>query len=189
MSDISPLPIRYLIPRGDEADLEMMDDEIFMDLQDGTGTQFLAETCYGIAVLDCLRIGKDAYILKVRPDMRGMLFSQLKAWYRMCRVYRLTGRPESRLLLTDKIFVQFTTGSTPDQRRLTLGRYMPGAADLDGMEDGVYVLTGKFAEDPIFVVKALELELAVRQAAPVVVALPLPMEEDASVDLIEAEGI
>lgn len=188
MSERVPLPLGLFIPRGDQADLVAVEDEIFLDLRDGTGTQFLAGTCYGMAVRDCLRIGRDAYVLKLRPDMRGLLLSELQAHYRSDRVWRLGGEPKGRVLLTDKVFVRFTSGSGQDQRRAALHAFLPDLEAGIAIEDGVYLLTGKFSMDPIFVAKALELDSAVVRSSPVVMTLPSPPEEVASIDLMTGDA-
>ncbi len=184
MRNTFSLPGRPFIAHGERAVLQQVDDEIFIDLGDGAGTQHLAHTCYGLAVRECLRIGKDCYILKVRPDMRGLLFSQLQEKYNTHRVYRSDGAPDSRVLLTNNIFVRFAPGATLEEKRCCLGRYLPDVAQWEDLEDGVYALTGKFSEDPIILRKVLQFEVAVLRVGLVVVAIPYSLEEVVDVDLL-----
>ena len=159
-----------VLPDGGHEAMDEVDDEVFLDLQDRTGTQHLAATCYGAAVQECLMIDEDAYVLKVRSDMRGLLVSQLRTHYQIYRLFRLPGGPEGKVFPTGRISVRFAPGALPEQRRACLGKYcdVPG----EDVPDGIYGLAGKFAADPISGLRALELEPAILRASPFIVRLP-----------------
>lgn len=184
MTESFSLPIQPFIARGSNGELEPVEDEIFIDLQDGAGTQHLAKTCYGVAVKECLRVGRDAYILKVRPDLRGLLFSELEKNYKTFRVYRPGGDPNRRVLLTDQLFLRFAAETTIEQRQSCLRRYWAGIEQEDDLPNGVYSLTGRFSEDPLFVRQALLLDVAILEVAHVVVAIPCSIDEASMVDLV-----
>ena len=177
-------PIKVFIAHGEHSEPKLVDDEIFIDLGDGAGTQHLAGTCYGIAVQECLRIGKDCYVLKVRPDMGGLLYSQLKENYKTFRLYRSEGAPESRILLTNTIYIRFAPTSTLEERCRCLGRYFPDVAEAEDLEDGVYALQGKFSEDPIAFRDALQFEVDILRVGLVVEVIPYSLKEAESADLL-----
>lgn len=183
----SPHLAKHLILDGQRHDLEDVRDEIFMDLHEGPGTQFLAGTCYGQAVLDCKVIGNDYFILKVRPDLRALLLSQLRKVYMAFRVYRLQSGQRGRVLLTNEVLLQFSRGASPEARRASLQRYFPGAGADEILEDGIYRLAGSFSEDPILVTNALQANPMITAAIPLIVAIPEEFEERGDEDLVSAE--
>lgn len=172
-----PLLAKHLVLSGKHYDLEDVRDEIFLDLREGPGTQFLAQTCYGQAVIDCCVIGSDYYLLKVRPDMKGLLLSQLREVFKAFRVYRFAGSAGSRILLTDEVFIRFDPDAGLEARRTPLKRFFPGVEYEDDLEDGIYRLAGTFSEDPILVSNALQSSPVVLEVIPIVVAVPRPAEE------------
>ena len=159
-------------------DLQLVSDEIFLDLREGPGTQVLAGTCYGQAVLDCRVVGSDYFLLHVRPDMRGLLLSQLKKVYKAFRVYHFRGDTEGRILLTDELVLRFSPAASPEERRESLRRFFPGGVEEANLEDGIYRLSGTFAEDPILVSNALQANSIIVEAAPLIVALPKPLGDE-----------
>ena len=169
---------------GELQDLEPVRDEIYLDLQDGTGTEFLAGTCYGQAVEECLRVQDSGFILKVRRDMRALLLSQLMEKYKAYRVYRLAAQPETRLVPTGDLLVRFSSGASWSQRLLAVQECFFGLEDEEETRDGTFRLTGKFASDPIVACMAIEFNPAIRRVVPLMVAIPSPTEEGVSEDLL-----
>ncbi|MCZ6690581.1 MAG: hypothetical protein O7H41_13365 [Planctomycetota bacterium] len=184
MGDHQVPRIKPFVLGGELQDLEPVRDEIFLDLQDGTGTEFLAGTCYGQAVEECLRVQDSGFILKVRRDMRALLLSQLKQKYKAFRVYRLAGQPESRLVPTGDLLVRFSSEATPSQRLLAVKECFSGLGGEEETRDGTFRLTGKFASDPIVACKAIEFNPAIRQVVPLMEAIPSPSEDGVREDLL-----
>jgi hypothetical protein len=185
MSETSTTYLEPFVPvSGRHHEVEELQDELFLDLHDGTGTQLLAGTCYGVAVKDCHRVGENHYILLVRPEMRALLYSQLCRSYQIFKLHRFRGDRESRMILTENIHVRFVRDATAKERREALEVYftdLPGDGDL---EDGIFTLGGKFAEDPLFVWKDLELDGAVLQASPVCLPVPTSLPGVERADLL-----
>ncbi|MCZ6690582.1 MAG: hypothetical protein O7H41_13370 [Planctomycetota bacterium] len=184
MSDHPPLQLKPFILPWSRAGLEQVDDEIFVRLQEGQDTSPLAGTCYEVAVRECLRIAKDAFILKVRPELRVPLLSQLKEHCQAFRVFRSKGNPGSRILLTDQLSVRFASYATREQLRASLSRYFPGLADGEEPHDGIFQVATTYSGDPMAVSKALELDPLVLQAGPVSVAVAPSRGEEEKVDLL-----
>jgi hypothetical protein len=185
MSESAPTYLEPFVPvSGRHFEVEELQDELFLDLHDGKGTQFLAGTCYGVAVQDCLRVGENHYILKVRPQMRALLYSQLCRHYRVFKLHRFKGDGESRMILTENLSVRFARHATEEERRQSLLLYFPDLPPESEMEDGIYTLRGKFAEDPLFVWKDLELDGTVLQASPVCLGVPTSLPGVEKTDLL-----
>lgn len=177
---------KSLILDGRRYDLEDVKDEIFIDLREGPGTQFLASTCYGQAVLDCRVVGSDYFILKVRSELRALLLTQLREVYKAFRVYRFADQWEGRVLLTDEMLLRFAPGTTHQEKESTLRRYFPNAGEEGEMEDGIYRLSGTFSEDPILVSNALLENPLIMAATPLIVALPRRLEQEAETEMAVA---
>lgn len=171
--------LKPTVPGGGWFDLHEVRDELFMDLTDGTGTHHLATTCYGVAVKECFRIGIDYYILKVRTDLIGILLTELRSSYKVSRLHTLADKPGSRLLLTDKMMVRFVPGTPVDERRSCLEKYCGQFEGDHEIPDGIFLLDGKFLNDPVSAWRAAELESTILRAAPVVLTIPLAIEEEA----------
>jgi hypothetical protein len=165
---------KVIVLNGEPHSLEVVPDELFMDLHQGAGTEFLAGTCYGQAVRDCKTMGENYFILKVRPELRSLLLSQLRQGFKVFRVYRFEGDREGRILLTDEISIRFDPIATDSQRRDSLQRFFPTQNAGRELKDGIFRLTGTFLEDPILVANALQENPLVVEAVPVLVALPRP---------------
>ena len=177
---------KRLLLGGKSHELDVVSDEIFIDLHGGPGTQFLAGTCYGQAVRHCKVIGNDYFLLKVRPDLRSLLMTQLRKVYKVFRVYRFAGEHEGRLLLTDEISLRFEPRSSVEERWGSLRGFFPGPMDDRDLRDGIFRLTGAFREDPILVANALQESPLVLEAVPLVVALPRPARERRPLEMLEA---
>lgn len=184
MSEPSFAGFKPFVLDGSYPNLEPVRDEIFLDLGDGTGTEFLASTCYGQAVEECLRVGGDRFVLKVRPDMRALLFSQLRENYVASRVYHFAGQPESRLVPTGDLFVRFSSGANREQKLLAVRECFSDLEEEEDLRDGAYRLVGNFSTDPIVASKAIDFNPAIRQVAPVMMAIPSPTREGAKENLL-----
>lgn len=167
----------------DEVELEEVPDELFMDIHDGTGTHFLARTCYGNAVVECQVIEDDYFLLKVRPELRHALFSELREAFHTSYVYRFVREPSRRILFTDLVFVQFRPLVSDDRRRICLREYFPDVEEGEGVREGIHRMDGEHSKEPILAWKALQLEGPIEEAFPVVVDLPEAREQPAEKDL------
>lgn len=163
---------RRIILERDPADLDVIPDELFMDLEDAPGTQFLAATCYGQAVTECLRIGEDQYILKVNKDLRMLLLKQLKFFYKTYQVYRYSDEDDSRLILTGELHLWFAPSASGEERCRALSECIQDADRLEEPQNGMYRLAEGLTPSPVAVSLALQREGAVEQATPVIVDLP-----------------
>ncbi|MCZ6689337.1 MAG: hypothetical protein O7H41_07010 [Planctomycetota bacterium] len=183
----SALLDKHLILSGQRHPIEDVRDELFIDFRAGPGTQFLASTCYGAAVIDVQVVGSDYFILKVRPALRALLMSQLRREYRTYRVYCFEGNSEGRILLTDELVLEFTEGASHEARRASLHRYFPSTREEEQLDDGIYRLAGTFSEDPILVSNALQGNPMIASAAPILVAIPTDSEIASDREWAEAE--
>ena len=183
MDDITPTYLTPFMPiRGSHGDVDEIPDELFLDLHDGAGTQLLVATCYGLAVTECVWIGDNHYILKVRPDFRSLLYSQLQEQFQVFKLHRFPGPERERLILTENLSLQFEPGASQADRRTCLELFF---SELPGtLEDGVYTLTGRHAKDPLLVWKSLELDPVVIQACPVSLAITVRFAHPKRVDLL-----
>jgi hypothetical protein len=179
-----PLGSRPFVFRGDPASLRRVEEEVLVVLQAGQDTTALLATCYGVAVQTCLRVGEGTFLLRVRPDLRSLLLSQLRDVFPVSRVYGVVGDTARRILLTDKVSIRWASYASGEPVRDALGRYFPALREASEPRDDIYLLAPRYADDPLVVVQALELEPLVIRAAPVVIAFPVPALEDAAVDLL-----
>jgi hypothetical protein len=163
---------RQIIPEGEDRDLEQVPDELFLDLQGRRETQFLAVSCYSQAVQECVVMGGSCFLVRVRPEMRGLLFSQLRDEYRVYRLYRFQSRPETRLLLTEEVLIRFEPEALADDRRTCLLRYCSDAPPDGEVPDGNYHLTPDLAAEPLSTLRNLDAEAEVSKATPLVVSIP-----------------
>lgn len=177
---------KTIVLQGETFDIELVQNELFLDMENGPGTQALAGTAYGAAVRDCKVIGKDYFLLQVRPEMRGILWRQLKEFYKCFRVFRFSGEPESRLLLTDEISIRFEPTSTLIERIAYLEKFFPGEREAEDVTDGIYRLTGTFLDDPILVANALQESPLILSAVPIIVAYPPPTPQADKVEMSAA---
>ena len=168
----------------DDTDVEEVPDELFMDMSDGRGTRFLARTCYGRAVRECLTIEDDFFLLRVRPDQRVRLFLELSETYRVSFVYRFSTSPSRRFLLTDKLFIEFKARTTEERKRTCLREYFRNVRNGQNIRRGIYRLSPFYSMEPIFAWKVLSLEQPIAEAFPVVVDLPETSGQYAQVDLV-----
>jgi hypothetical protein len=149
MSDYSFLRSSPFVLRGDQDDLEQIPDEVFLDIQGARDTQLLTIGCYDQAVKECIVMGDDCFLLKIRPDMRGLLMSQLRPNFRVYRTYTYPRKPETRLILTEDLSIRFKPGASPEERRDCLERYFVGAEETDGSEEFLCRLRPHLADDPL----------------------------------------
>ena len=156
----------------DDTGVEEVSDELFLDMSSGESTRFLARTCYGRAVKECLTIENDFYLLRVRPDQRVKLFLELCKRCRVSFVYRFSTTPNRRFILTDELFVDFKAGTPEELMRTCLREYFQDVQDGQSVKRGIYRLNPLHSKEPIFVWKVLPLEQAIEEAYPVVVDLP-----------------
>lgn len=172
MSDYSFIRTTPFILRGEQHDLEQVPDEIFLDMQEAVDTQFLSVVCYEQAVLDCISMGDSCFLLRLRPDMRGLFISQLKSDCRVYRVYRYQSKPDIRVILTGELSVKFASGASLEDRRSSLQKCCKGITDNHEAKDGSYKLRLARCEDPLSSSRVLGLEGVVKEASPKVYVLP-----------------
>ena len=168
----------------DDTDVEEVPDELFMDMSDGRGTRFLARTCYGRAVKECLMIEDDFFLLRVRPDQRVKLFLELSESYRVSFVYRFSTRPSRRFILTDEMFVAFKAEISEERKRICVREYFRDVQDGQSLRGGIFKLSPLHLQEPIFAWKVLPLEQAIEEAFPVVVDLPEVTGQPAKKELV-----
>lgn len=162
-----------------------VDDEIFLELRECKETRFLLKTCYEIAVLDCMRITEDSFILRVRPDMRTLLLSQLGATSVALRLYATDKAPDHRYIFSGRMAIRFTEWSSQDDRRAMLREYFPSRADDPNIVDGMFPLGPERARDLRRAVKELGAEESVIQASPVILAIPSTPTRSHPEDLLD----
>ena len=172
MAEHSFIRTSPFILRGELRDLMQVAEELFLDMQSTVDSQLLSATCYEHAVLDCIPMGDSCFLIKIRPDMRGLFLSQLNRDCRVFRVCRFGSKPETRLLLTDEISLKFRPTSTAEERRSCIGRYCVATREGEEPKDGTYRLRLNAWDDAITLSKSLRLEKAVEEAWPMAYTLP-----------------
>ena len=124
----------------DQGELVPIDEEVFLELRQSEDSRFLSKTCYGIAVQECARLTGDSFLLRVRPDMRTLLVSQLAQHCIALRVYRMVGDRDTRFIFTGRMCIRFTEWSSREDRLDLMTRYFPSRAEDDPILDGMYPL-------------------------------------------------
>ncbi|MCZ6690455.1 MAG: hypothetical protein O7H41_12710 [Planctomycetota bacterium] len=175
--------LKPTVSDGGFRDLTQFEDELFLDLSDGQGTQFLASTCYGIAVAESLSVSNNCYILKVRSDMRGLLLAQLRKNYQVARVYAMRNEPSRRYLLTSMVHIRFAPDVVKEDKLACARKYFKDLLEEEELVDGIYQLAENFSLDPTSAGGALDLDSTVLRAAPVLAAITTPTDQWAYVDL------
>ena len=172
MAEYSFIRTTPFVLRGDQSQLEQVPGEIFMDLDGERDTQFLYAGCYDQAVQDCVVMGDSCFVLKVRPELRGLLISQLREQCKVMKVYRYAEKPETRLLLAEELSVLFSAEASSEERKSCLGRYFTESSQNSDPQDGSYRLRSELAADPLSASRSLELESAIKEAAPLAFTFP-----------------
>lgn len=172
MTDYSFIRTTPFVLKENLEDLEQILDEVFIDLEDSRDTQLLSVSCYEQAVADCIVMGDNCFLLKVRPDLRGLLLSELGKDCKVFRVFRYAGRPETRLLLTGELSVQFSEGTSREKRRSYLDRYFTDAAAEKDLAEGTYRLKETFLKDPLMIARSLKRDPALAEVAPLAFTFP-----------------
>jgi hypothetical protein len=178
--------LKPFIYSGRKDDLRRVDEEILVDFSDGVDAKYLEDTCCGIAVQDWTRLGDTSYLLKVRPDMRGMLTSQLEDKCTVLRVYRMGDGSGGRSLFTGQMCLHFTEWSSQEDRRSFLERYFPKEGYRPEVEDGMYQLSEMLMEDLGKTWQSLSLEEVILRATPVLAGVPTLGDETNQEDFLTA---
>lgn len=179
MTDPYAVKIRPFIPDGKLQMLEEIEDEIYLDLPAGVGTQVLARTCYGRAVRECERIGSDQYILKVIPDLRRLLLRELRGTFTALRVYRFRGDASTRILLTGRMHVRFESFAQEGDGLDGLEQFFIDLPEEETPPEGIFTLAPKYAEDPILACRELDWNAQVEQVTPVAASI-LPFQGEST---------
>ena len=129
--------------------LSRVDSEIFLRVREGDDREFSCVPSYVVAVRDCLDLGNDAYLLKVRPDMHRRLHSELQPGYEVHGVYEIGSDHTDRFVLLDRIFADFGPDSTPADRTKILTHYCIDMPADGGATESEYQLRPEFAQDPL----------------------------------------
>jgi len=153
------------ILRGDQSGLQQVVDEVFLDLGGEGDTKFLSVGCYEQAVRDCVVMGDNCFLLKIRADLRGLILAELGKNHSVYRVYRYQDRPETRLLLAPKLEVQFKSETPAEERRRCLSRYFSNVSNESDPSDGVYSLSEELSGHPLSACERLKTEAAIADAA------------------------
>lgn len=165
MAEHSFIRTTPFVLKGDQSQLEEVPDQIFVDLHGIGDTKFLYAGCYDQAVQDCVVMGDNCFVLKVRPELRGLLISQLRKQCKVMKIYRYPEKPETRLLMTEELSVRFMEETSSEKRRACLGRYFTESCQDRDPEDGAYRLKGALAADPLSASRSLKRESAIQEAA------------------------
>jgi hypothetical protein len=156
----------------DISQLDEVRDEVFLDLQGSQDTQFLTIGCYEQAVRECVPMGDDCFLLKVRDELRGLLVCQLHQEHRPYRVYRPTQRPDQRLLIGDDVRIQFYPESSMAERRAVLSDYVSGLERIAKVSNGRYRLIRDLRDNPLTAIRALREQKAIEEVHPYVYPFP-----------------
>jgi hypothetical protein len=179
MTDPYAVKIRPFIPDGKIHMLQEVEDEIYLDLPAGVGTQVLARTCYGRAVRDCERIGSDQYILKVIPELRRLLLRELRGLFTALRVYRFQGDATNRILLTGRMHVRFESYAQEGDGLEGLEQFFVDLPEEETPPEGIFTLAPKYAEDPILACRELGWNAQIEQVTPVAASI-LPFQGEST---------
>lgn len=178
--------LKPFIYSGRKDDLQRVEEEILVDFADGVEAKFLEDTCCGIAVQDWTRLGDSSYLLRVRPDMRGMLMSQLEGQCTVLRVYQVGDGSGGRSLFTGKMCLHFTEWSSQEDRQSFLERYFPKERYRPEIEDGMYQLSEMLVKDLGKTWRSLSMEEVILKATPVLAGVPTLGEETHEEDFLTA---
>lgn len=138
-----------------ETELEEIDDELFLDVHDLRDTQFLGVSCYDSAVLDCVVMGDNCFLLKIRPELRSPLMCQMGDKHAVYRVYSMPRQPEIRILIARQVGLRFVPETTMEDRRSALGDFVCGLERITVLKDGTYQLAERVSMNPVSALGAL----------------------------------
>ena len=159
-----------------------------MVLQEGVDTSFLARTCYGQAVLDCLTIDGECFLLKVWPGWRRKLCRELNRGFRSAYVYRFAGDYSRRFLLTDMVFVRFKRRACERIRKFCCQVYFRDVDESSKAREGIHRWNYVHRLEPRPAWELLKLERPIKEAFPVVVDIPGIATQPADAELATAHG-
>ena len=132
-----------------ETELEDVGGELFLDVHDLRDTQFLGVSCYDSAVLDCVVMGDNCFLLKIRPELRNPLMCQMSDKHAVYRVYRMPRQPEIRVLIARQVGLRFAPETSMEDRRSALGDFLCGLERISVLKDGTYQLTERVSRNPV----------------------------------------
>lgn len=151
--------------------LRRLRDEIFVSIPDRPDTNFLSAPSYQVAVRDCLALGHSSFLLKIRPDMHRVVFSELQAEYHAHGVYTTEAIAGQRLVVTDEVYVRCVASSPREDRLSALSHYCVEVAGDGELSEGEYPLKPEFSLDPVVSVLAMEEEDVFAEVSPVVIQI------------------
>ena len=172
----------------DDTAVEEVPDELFLVLHDGEDTSFLARTSYGQAVLDCLTIEDECFLLKVWPGWRRTLCRELNRGFRSAYVYHFAGGDSRRFLLTDMVFVRFNRRACESIRKLCCHDYFRDVDESIKAREGIHRWNYGHRMEPLSAWELLELERPIKEAFPVVIDIPAFATQPLDADLTTAPG-
>ena len=175
MSDPSFFSSRRTIPTFDISRVEEIHDEIFLALNDVLDTVSHQGTCYGQAVHESLSLGDNHFVLRVRPEMRALLISQLRSSYSTYRIFRVQSHAEQRYLFSGDFLLRFSPEATDEQKREALRPIFEQIDSRCPVPNGIYELPASMQEDPVVTHAVLSERPFVVQVVPVFVAVPAPL--------------
>ena len=184
MSTATRSPFKPIVLQNGCEDLQEVTDELLLDIRAPEATVVLARTSYSVAVRECAQMGEGGpYVLKVNPDLRTLLISQMTGTCSALRIYQFKDQPETRMVLTGKMQVRIASYCPAEERQSIMTNYFSHDESEESLGQGMYHLNEKHAKNPLRAWKALEQETLVVKASPILLVLSIPESEWTKVDL------
>lgn len=164
------------IPTFDMSRVEETQDEIFLEIEEILDTVALEGSCYGEAVVESDALSSTRFVLRVKPELRLLLLSQLQTAHRAYRVFRIRSHPDQRYLFSGDYLLRFAPEATEAQKREALSPFFESIEESCLVPNGIYEVPEELREDPLVTQAAIADRPFVIQAVPVFVTLPVAEE-------------